>query len=282
MQIFNRATPLQKEITQLKRMGKKIGFVPTMGALHKGHMSLINESIQSCDITIVSIFVNPTQFSPNEDFDAYPRPSDADQAILEALNVDYLFMPSVSEMYPTDLSLTTQVIVPKLSFQYCAETRPAIFTGATTVVCRLLNICQADIAYFGEKDFQQFVIIQQMAEDLFIPTKIKACPIIREKNGLAMSSRNQYFSSEEREEASIIYHAMQLALSLFKKKLVLARDLKTAMEEYIKNNSSIRIAYIAIIDSESLKEVETVESENRILFAGYLNKVRLIDNIKIQ
>jgi pantoate--beta-alanine ligase len=282
MKIIHSAQDLQKLLFKKKVNSNRIGFIPTMGALHKGHLSLIQASLDSCDITVVSIFVNPTQFSPNEDFDAYPRPEKEDSDCLESLGVDYLFMPSVQEMYPSPLDRTTQVTVPYSSHIYCAQTRPTIFTGASTVVCRLLNIVQADKAFFGEKDFQQYHIIKQMAKDLFIPTDIILSPIVREPSGLAMSSRNRNFSEKQLEQAATIYKALSAVNDAFKSGKTQTTELELLFTDYVTTNSPIDISYIALIDPITLEKKNTAQFNDRLLFAGYLDKIRLIDNLALK
>ncbi|RAP39203.1 pantoate--beta-alanine ligase [Candidatus Marinamargulisbacteria bacterium SCGC AAA071-K20] len=280
MKTIHAPIQLQALLSEKRSTNQTIGFVPTMGALHQGHLSLVKQSLSNCDITVVSIFVNPTQFAPNEDFDAYPRPQKEDSENLSKLGVDILFMPSSKEIYPTPLDRTTQVIVPILSHLYCAESRPTIFTGASTVLCRLLTIVQATQAFFGEKDFQQYRIIKQMTKDLFIPTQIMSCQIVREENGLAMSSRNRYFSDLEKSQASIIYESLNLAVNSFKDGEHTASTLETLIRDKVKEIDAIKVAYIAFVNPVTFEKVETVCPKDRILFAGDFNTVRLIDNME--
>jgi pantoate--beta-alanine ligase len=254
----------QSALTRLREGGKSVGLVPTMGALHEGHLSLIKASKKACDITVVTIFVNPTQFAPHEDFDRYPRPLAKDQALLKNAGVDILFTPSVSEIYPSTQKHHTQVYIPHLSKKLCGKTRPHFFKGVLMVVNRLFNITQPTHAFFGEKDFQQLTLIKQMATDLFMPIRIIGCPIIREKNGLAMSSRNQYLSEEDKTIASQIYasltHAKTLATTTHTKK-ALIQEVKAHL-----THKKIEIEYIDVM-------------QDRLLIAVRLGGVRLIDNV---
>lgn len=199
-----------KEIAKkLKKEGKSIGFVPTMGYLHEGHLSLVRLSKQQNDITIMSIFVNPIQFGPNEDYDRYPRDFERDKSLAEKEGVDYIFYPSVEEMYPEDFK--TVVSVKKITEIMCGKSRPGHFDGVATVVLKLFNIVNPDRAYFGQKDAQQLAVIKQMVKDLNLDVEIVPCPIVREQDGLAMSSRNVYLSEEERKSATVLYRALNLA-----------------------------------------------------------------------
>jgi pantoate--beta-alanine ligase len=233
--------------------GRTVGFVPTMGALHEGHASLIRRCKDECDVVVVSIFVNPLQFGPSEDFDRYPRFPDRDMDFLHTLNVDVLFMPTCDMMYPYGLEDATQVVIPELSKKYCGKTRPHFFAGVLSVVNRLFHLIRPTSAYFGEKDYQQLVLIRQMVRDLFMDITIVGCPIIREADGLAMSSRNQYLSDTERVVAAMI------PLALSTGSLEGARDI-------LDKASDIRIDYLDVFD-------------DRLLFAGYVGTTRLIDNV---
>lgn len=257
---------------------QKIGFVPTMGALHNGHLSLMKNSHGLCDITVVSIFVNSAQFSPSEDFDTYPRQIEKDIAFIKSLkNPTLIFTPQEKDIYPTN-SPTTHISVPTLSQQYCGRTRPHFFDGVCAVVNRLFNIVQPQVAFFGEKDFQQLTIIKKMVHDLFMPITIKSCPIIRESNGVAMSSRNRYLSEQEKQEASVIYRSFLEAKQHFGRGMTQSNSLIKIMTQFIHQNSTITIDYLSIVNSHTLKSIQDCSVDSRILFAGYLNKVRLIDN----
>ena len=209
MRIFNSARSLHNVIGLLKSRKKRIGFVPTMGALHRGHCSLIRHSRRENNITVVSIFVNPKQFGPKEDFDAYPRPEKSDISLAKKERVDIIFYPSEKKMYPT--GFLTSVQVDTISRILCGKSRPGHFEGVATVVCKLLNIVAPDVLYLGQKDAQQAVVIKRMATDLNIPVAVRICPTIREKDGLALSSRNSYLSPHQRLEAPVLYRALRNA-----------------------------------------------------------------------
>jgi len=259
----------------------KIGFVPTMGALHDGHLSLIKASHEQCDITVVSIFVNPTQFAPHEDFDAYPRHLQQDCDKIQSLAKEsILFTPTRSTVYPNK-PVFTQVSVPSLSQLFCGISRPHFFDGVCDVVLRLFNIVQPTMAFFGEKDFQQVTIIKTMVSELFMPIKIITCPIVRETNGLAMSSRNQYLSASQKQEAGCIYTAFLDAKEHVSSGIFDITRLKERMKTIITQNKSITIDYVAIVNASTLKEEATCNTNSRILFAGTLNSVRLIDNMSL-
>ena len=217
MQTVFTLSDLKAAIVTQKKKGSQIGFVPTMGALHTGHMSLLAQAVKASDFTVVSVFVNPTQFGPQEDFKKYPRCLAADQKRLAAGQADLLFYPRVQDVYPDATATATQVYVPQLSRILCGKTRPQHFRGVCSVVCRLFNMVQPDQAFFGEKDFQQLTILKKMTKDLALPVKIRACPIIREKDGLAMSSRNVYLNPEERRSALSLSRALVLAGELYSK-----------------------------------------------------------------
>jgi pantoate--beta-alanine ligase len=268
---------LQRYIDAYRESGKTIGFVPTMGALHEGHISLVKAAQQHCDVTVVSIFVNPAQFGPNEDFDRYPRTLEADAQRLEAENVELIFSPSVETLYPPGDTKPTQVHVPVLSTLYCGASRPVFFDGICTVVSRLFNIVTPDAAFFGEKDFQQVAIIRKMVHDLFMPISIIGCPIIREDSGLAMSSRNRYLSEENKVRAATIFNALHTAKERFKNGETNCDKLLDTVRSTL--DPAIEIDYCVLVDATTLQETRTATSNSRILFAGNLSGTRLIDNI---
>ncbi len=259
----------------------KIGLVPTMGALHAGHLSLIEAAKKDCDHVVVSLFINPLQFGPTEDFNRYPRTLESDQDLCESAGVTLLFAPTREGLYPEGEAHATKVWIPELGKRYCGVTRPVFFEGVLSVVLRLLNALRPHFAYFGEKDFQQLVLIQKMARDLFLDLKIIGCPIVREPSGLAMSSRNKYLTDSEKEEAAIIYKALSIA-----KKSVEGgkRDwskIKAEIVAYLHQHSGIQVDYCDCVDSQSLDALETVKPGARVLFAGVLNQTRLIDNLAL-
>ena len=273
---------IQELVKKYKNQQLTIGFVPTMGALHEGHLSLVQASNTACDKTIVSIFVNPTQFGPNEDFQAYPRTLSKDQELLSKYKVDLLFTPSNEEIYPEGPEKGTIIYEPTLSKLYCGASRPNHFQGVCTVVLRLFNLIEPDKAFFGEKDYQQMTILKKMSADLFLKTQIIPCPIIREANGLAKSSRNIYLSTSQYHEASYISQALSQAKKAFQQGETFVPKLLKLIVDYIARNTSIKIDYCLIVDSNTLNEkTAAVREKDRILFAGYLGKTRLIDNLEL-
>ncbi|WP_456391982.1 pantoate--beta-alanine ligase [Persephonella sp.] len=271
---------MKETVKSLKKEGKSIGFVPTMGYLHEGHVSLIRCSRKDNDITVVSIFVNPIQFGKNEDLDRYPRDLDRDIEICKREGVDYLFYPDVRQMYPE--SYSTYVVVEGLTEGLCGAFRPGHFKGVTTVVMKLFNIVQPDRAYFGKKDYQQYVVIKKMVEDLNMDVQIIGCPIIREEDGLAMSSRNKYLSPEERESALSLSRALFTAKEIFEKGETDPEKIKQKMRQIIQSYPHVRdIQYIEIVDPKTLQPKKRVEKGDVIALAVYVGDTRLIDNITL-
>lgn len=268
---------LQSYIDAYRKEGKTIGLVPTMGALHDGHLSLVKACKTHCDVCVVSIFVNPKQFGPNEDFDRYPRTLEADTALLEKAGVELIFSPTVSTLYPDSDTPPTQVHVPVLSSLYCGASRPIFFDGICTVVTRLFNIVKPDSAFFGEKDYQQVAIIRKMTHDLFMPISIVGCPIVREDSGLAMSSRNRYLSDSDIPKAATIYTALSTAKQAFQSGTTRSDTLRDLILTTL--DDDIEVDYCVIVDAFTLQEMDTATSDARILFAGTLASTRLIDNI---
>ncbi len=259
------------------KTGKEVGFVPTMGYLHEGHLSLVRRAREKNDIVVVSIFVNPTQFGPNEDYERYPRDEERDRKLLIDEEVDYLFIPSVSEMYPEGFS--TYVEVLGLTEGLCGAKRPGHFRGVATVVTKLLNIVQPTRAYFGEKDYQQLQVIKRLVKDLNIPVEIVGCPIVREKDGLAMSSRNTYLSPEERESALSLYRGLKLAEELFERGERNPEVIKEKVREFILSHPHVKkVDYVEIVDPENLKPVKEVKEGDVIALAVFVGNTRLIDN----
>jgi pantoate--beta-alanine ligase len=280
MKVISSPLEIQREMIALKKQGKSIGFVPTMGALHEGHLSLVRQARKENDIVVVSIFVNPTQFGPNEDFERYPRQFDKDKELLERENVDYIFYPSVSEMYPEGYE--TYVYLEKLPEHLCGLSRPGHFRGVATVVAKLFNIVQPDKAYFGQKDYQQALIIKKMVRDLNFPIEIVVMPIVREYDGLAMSSRNMYLSHEERKNANVLYKSLQRAKELIKGGERDVNKIKKEMEKIISSVPS-RIDYIEIVHPETLDSLEVIPGKGVIdrvvvAVAVFIGSARLIDN----
>ncbi|AQR95705.1 pantoate--beta-alanine ligase [Clostridium saccharoperbutylacetonicum] len=274
---------LIKEIKELKNLvkswkkeGFSIGFVPTMGALHEGHQSLIKKAVEENDKVIVSVFVNPTQFGPNEDYDSYPRDIKKDLELCMMVGANVVFNPEPNEMYFNNRS--TSISVSKLTSVLCGAKRPGHFDGVCLVVSKLLNIVTPDKAYFGQKDAQQVAVIKRMVRDLNIDVDIIACPIIREEDGLAKSSRNTYLSAEERKAASVLSRSLNIAKNLLNKGERSASKIKEIMMEEINKEPLAKIDYVEIVDNESLENVEIIEKNILIPIAVYIGKTRLIDN----
>jgi len=279
MDIVTGAKSLQKITRELRKKNKTIGFIPTMGALHAGHLKLVRESKAKNNVTIVSIFVNPAQFSPNEDLAKYPRPFKQDKKILENEKVDYLFYPDVKTMYPAGFQ--TYISVNNLSNIFEGKSRPGHFTGVATVVLKLFNLVQPTNAYFGQKDFQQYAVINQMIKDLNLPININIVPTVRDKDGLALSSRNIFLNPQERGQAINLYQSLLLA-----KKLILSgnnsvKPIKKEMKNYLQKYKLIRLDYIEICNPKNLSPVKITAKKSVILIAAYVGKTRLIDNIII-
>ncbi len=260
----------------LLKTGKEVGFVPTMGYLHEGHLSLIRRARSENDVVVVSIFVNPTQFGPNEDFDRYPRDLRRDEELCKREGVDFIFYPSVEEMYPEGFS--TFVEVEKLTENLCGKSRPGHFRGVATVVTKLLNIVHPTRAYFGEKDFQQLQVIKRLVRDLNIPVEIVGCPIVREEDGLAMSSRNVYLNKEERKSALSLYQGLRLAKELFERGERNPSVIRKKVKEFILSHPKTKIDYVEIVSPEDLKPVKEVKEGDVIALAVFVGKTRLIDN----
>jgi pantoate--beta-alanine ligase len=277
MKVIKDALQLQKVAFKHLINGDEIGLVPTMGALHEGHISLIEKSVKNDDITIVSIFVNPVQFGPNEDYLKYPRPVKKDLEICERNHVDYVFMPSVNNMFPQDHK--TFVEVKTLQDIMCGAFRPVHFRGVATVVSKLFNISCADRAYFGMKDFQQLKIIEKMTKDLNFRTKIVPCPIVREKNGLALSSRNSYLSDEERLLSLNISKSLKEAAREFKNKSLNAVKKKAVNK--LKKIPNSKIDYAEIVSADDLSPADKNTKRAVFAVAVWVGKTRLIDNIQM-
>jgi pantoate--beta-alanine ligase len=260
-----------------RKSGKRLGLVPTMGALHEGHLSLVRAARDQSDVVAVSIFVNPTQFGPNEDFTKYPRNLESDSALLEREHVDVIFAPSVEDMYPA--GAVTWVTVGGMSDRLCGKSRPGHFRGVTTVVSKLFHVIEPDIAFFGQKDAAQVAIIRRMVRDLNMPVAIEVCPIIRESDGLALSSRNVYLSSEQRKSALVLHRSLQLAKKLFDQGERDPANLIAAGKQEFGNEPSARLDYLEIVDPDSLESMPTISKPVLIVVAAFIGNTRLIDNI---
>ncbi len=278
MEIINRRQRMSSVARKIRReQDRTIGLVLTMGALHEGHLSLVREARRMCDVVVVSVFVNPTQFGPSEDYEHYPRDLTKDTAVLTDYNVDYIFAPSAEEMYPKDFS--AYVNVGGLSKLLEGEARPGHFRGVATVVAILLNTVRPDFAFFGQKDAQQAVIIKRMVRDLAFDTEIVVLPIVREDSGLAISSRNLYLSPEEQESASVIHRGLTKAKEVFKKGERHAGKLEEIVRTTIETEPRVRVDYVSVVDAETLEKLDKLD-ERPILIAvaAYVGKTRLIDN----
>lgn len=271
---------VRKATQRFRRSNKKIGFVPTMGALHEGHLSLIRAARRENDAVVVSIFVNPTQFGPQEDFRRYPRTFLKDAALCRREGVDILFYPAVQLMYPSGFS--TSVSVRGLSSRLCGEFRPGHFDGVATVVAKLFNIVCPDVAYFGQKDFQQALIIRRLVADLNFPLKIKVMPTVREKDGLALSSRNAYLNSRERRQARVLFDALVLAKKLIRSGERNPRRVRERMMRLIRSASGVRVEYCVVVDDKGLDPLRHIRKAALIALAVRIGKTRLIDNVKVE
>jgi pantoate--beta-alanine ligase len=260
--------------------GRTIGLVPTMGALHAGHLSLVEASRQRCDLTVVSVFVNPTQFGEGEDFDSYPRDLDADAGLLEEAGVDVLFAPTVPVMYPP--GATTRVDPGPIGQVLCGVSRPVHFAGVATVVTKLLGIVEPDVAFFGEKDYQQLRVVESVVRDLDIDTRIVGCPIVREPDGLALSSRNRYLSREDRARALVLSRALAHAQQAAAAGDTDAAALQAELAARIAAEPDVELEYAAIVDAKTLEPVTVLTREGRALVAARVGSARLIDNVAIR
>lgn len=278
--LIKEITELRKLIKSWKKEGLSIGFVPTMGALHEGHESLIKRAVKENDKVVVSVFVNPTQFGPNEDYDSYPRDIEKDLELCKNADSSVVFNPEPNEMYYDNKSTT--VSVANLTSVLCGSKRPGHFDGVCLVVSKFLNIVTPDRAYFGQKDAQQVAVIRRMVRDLNVDVEIVACEIIREEDGLAKSSRNIYLSKEERKSALVLSRSLKIAREALISGERNADFIKKAMIEEINKEPLAKIDYVEIVDSESLENVNTIENNILIPIAVYIGKTRLIDNFTFE
>jgi pantoate--beta-alanine ligase len=274
-QVIETVAAMRAEVRRLQRAGLRVGCVPTMGALHEGHLSLVKIARQSCDKVVTTIFVNPTQFGPNEDFSRYPRTLEQDLRMLREVGCDYVFVPSKDEVYPPGFS--TEIDPPKVAKRWEGECRPGHFRGVTTVVLKLLNMIPADVAVFGQKDYQQAAVIQQMVRDLNVGTEIIVAPTIREPDGLAMSSRNRYLSPAERQRALAVSQSLRAAAAAVQAGETRAATIAAMIGETLQPQVDA-IDYVAIADGVSLEPVETIAANTVILLAVKIGSTRLIDN----
>jgi pantoate--beta-alanine ligase len=278
MEIINRRQRMTSVARKIRReQDRTIGLVPTMGALHDGHLSLVREARRMCDVVVVSVFVNPTQFGPGEDFEHYPRDLTKDTALLTDYNVDYIFAPTVEEIYPRGFS--TYVNVEGLSEQLEGASRPGHFRGVATVVTILLNTVRPDFAFFGQKDAQQALVIRRLVKDLAFDTEIVILPIVREDSGLAISSRNLYLTPDEQQSATVIHRALMQAKNAFRDGERSPGRLVELIRSTVESEPRARLDYVAITDAETLEKVDRIdERPTLIAVAAYIGKTRLIDN----
>lgn len=280
MKIITSLRRMQQWTEEQRRRDKTIGFVPTMGALHEGHRSLMRAARNRSDAVVVSIFVNPTQFGPNEDFNRYPRDPKGDAALCRAEKADLLFMPTAEAIYPEGHD--TKVLVGRIGKVLEGALRPGHFSGVATVVAKLFQIVRPDVAFFGQKDYQQTVVIKQMAHDLNFPVKIVVKPTVREKDGLAMSSRNRYLSSEERRSARVLFKALQLGRDQIRKGRRNAAAVRNEMTRRIRQEPLAKIDYVAINHPETLGEISRIGGPVVLLLAVRIGRTRLIDNLLVK
>lgn len=280
MELLKTVSETRQFVASQKEEKRSIGLVPTMGYLHQGHLSLIHTAREQNDTVVVSIFVNPTQFGPQEDLDRYPRDLEKDCRLCTQAGVDAIFMPTANEMYPG--RFLTWVQVQELTEVLCGASRPGHFRGVTTVVNKLFNIIQPDRAYFGLKDFQQAVVIKQMVQDLNIPVEIVAVPTVREADGLATSSRNEYLTPQERARATVLYRSLQIGRQLIESGERNVHSVREAMVKEIERQPNTRIDYIAICDPSTLVPVDQIKNQVLLALAVWIGNTRLIDNVLVE
>ncbi|MBR4846782.1 MAG: pantoate--beta-alanine ligase [Phascolarctobacterium sp.] len=282
MKLIHTVAELRDEIAIAKSLGKSIGLVPTMGALHEGHASLIKAANQENNFVVVSVFVNPTQFAPNEDLDAYPRTLEADCILAEKMGADIVFAPTPQEMYPSANDTWVEV-TGDVTKVLCGRSRPIHFRGVTTVVAKLFNLAQPDRAYFGQKDAQQVEVLKRMVKDLFFPLQLRIMPIIREADGLAKSSRNTYLSTEEHNAALVLNKGLKIAQEMFAKGERSSTKIVNAVTEFIKTEPTSNIDYVEIYSLPELQTVaEPMTGSNLLAVAVKFGTTRLIDNIVLE
>ena len=278
MRVIRSIQEMYKLSESARKEGKIIGFVPTMGYLHEGHLSLIRIARKQCDLLVVSIFVNPTQFGPNEDLNSYPRDFERDSKLCEKEGVDVIFAPTAEEMYPDGYSTWVEVKGP-VTEVLCGAFRPGHFRGVTTVVAKLFNIVQPHFAVFGQKDAQQLVVIKKMTRELNFPVEIVAAPTVREKDGLAMSSRNEYLNENERKVAPKIYQSLILAKNMLLRGERDTEKIKNEMRKFLESAKLIKVQYIDIVDADTLEPLKNARGRVMVALAAFLGRARLIDNI---
>lgn len=280
MEVAETIAQVRSLVGAARGRGKKVGLVPTMGALHTGHVSLIEAAVNDCDFVVVSIFVNPTQFGPGEDLEAYPKPFEADLEICAKAGVDLVFAPAPEQMYPAQN--LAWVTVERLTEPLCGRGRPIHFRGVTTVCTKLFNIVGPDVAYFGQKDAQQATVVKRMVADLNMPLEIVVCPTIREPSGLAVSSRNQYLSDRQREEAANIHKSLEECRRLIEAGETQAARIIAKVRAKLQEVPSMEIEYVDVVDAETLESLEKVSGRVLVAVAVRIGAARLIDNIVLE
>ena len=259
---------------------ERVGFVPTLGALHAGHRSLLQRARRTCDLVVASVFINPLQFGPTEDFHRYPRTLGADKSLCKEEGIDLLFLPTQDQMFPADFQTT--VTVNRLTADFEGQKRPHHFQGVTTIVTKLFTLVRPDFAFFGQKDYQQLLVVKQLVKDLHLGVHIIECPTVRERDGLALSSRNQYLGSRHREEAREFYQSLRLGARLIRQGGRQPYAIEKAMADHLTRTTSAKIDYLKVCDPSTLKPVKTITGQAVLLGAIQLGKVRLIDNMRVR
>jgi len=277
MEIFTTIPEIRAATLAARKAGKRVGLVPTMGALHAGHLALVRAARAQCDFVVVSIFVNPTQFAPNEDLSKYPRPFARDCELLRDERVEFVFAPTVQEMYPPDAA--TSVMVQHLSERLCGKSRPGHFRGVATIVSKLFNALSPDAAFFGQKDAAQVAVIRAMVRDLNFPVEIVACPIVRDEDGLAMSSRNAYLTPQQRKQALVLYRSLSRVQELYSLGERDSEQLIDAGKRVFEREPAARLDYLEIVDPDTLAPLEDAKRGALVAVAGVLGATRLIDNV---
>ncbi|MGM0471480.1 MAG: pantoate--beta-alanine ligase [Bacillota bacterium] len=280
MEVVKSISEVRELITREQEVGNEIGLVPTMGCFHEGHLALMEAAKQNNDTVVVSIFVNPTQFEPDEDYEDYPRDLDRDLKMAEEVGVDIVFAPPVDEIYLPQA--VTKVVVEELTDQLCGACRPNHFTGVTTIVAKLFNIIDPDRAYFGQKDAQQVVVVRRMVKDLNFDLEIETIPIQREEDGLAVSSRNQYLDQQEREAATVLFESLQLGRKLINDGERSAEVVRDSIINQIQSEPLAEIDYVEVVDHNTLEPCTKLEGEILIALAVYVGQARLIDNLMLE
>lgn len=279
IKVLSTVDETRAQVKEWKKQGLTVGLVPTMGFLHEGHQSLIKKAVEENDKVVVSVFVNPIQFAPNEDLETYPRDLEADKKLCESTGADLIFHPTPDEMYPGGFS--THIQMDNLTKELCGKTRPTHFGGVCTVVGKLFNIVKPDKAYFGQKDAQQLAIIKRMVRDLNFDLEVVGCPIIREPDGLAKSSRNTYLSADERKAALILSKSIELGKELVASGEKNAQTIIKAMTDKINTEPLARIDYVNAVDALNIEPIDVIKGETLVAIAVYIGKTRLIDNFII-